>query len=157
MSSPRARANQYLYQARILASSWRREVAAQEVAVTVLADTFAPAAGDKLLQAYGWFLLEVMPPATLPEVPPRRCSELPEVAPGKAIPGEIREFMQLEEQGWIGDILRAASPRTTRSGSSPGNLAQAVADVNVDPDTIDHWIDRLQDIFSRMSESLDEY
>ncbi|MEH6589717.1 MAG: hypothetical protein V7746_05645 [Halioglobus sp.] len=157
MSSPRALANQYLYQARILASSWRKEVAAHEVAVSVLADTFVPAASGKLLQAYGWFLLEIMPPATLPDAPPLRCSDLPEVAPGKAVPGEIREFMQLEAQGWIGDILHAASPRSVRSGSSRGNLAQPAADVSVDPDTIDNWIDRLQDIFSRMSESLDEY
>jgi hypothetical protein len=157
MSSPRALANQCLYQARILANSWRRELASEEVAATVLEDTFSPAACGNLLQAYGWFLLEVMPPPTMPELPPRRCSDLPEVAPGKAVPGEIREFMTLEEHGWIGDILRAAVPRSSRAGTSVGNLAQLTPDSSVDPDTIDSWVDRLQDIFGRMSESLDEY
>jgi hypothetical protein len=90
MISARSLANQKLYHARILAGSWRSGLQAQQIPATILAQAFEQAVRDHLRFAYGWFLLAITQPATLPEVPPGSCFDLPDIAEGKAIPGEIR-------------------------------------------------------------------
>jgi hypothetical protein len=153
MSGFRAQANHSLYLARIQIAAWEQGLARQEVPASILAQAFEPAACEHLINAYGWFLLEVAQPKVVPAVPPRGCSELPSPEAGKVTPGEIHEFAQLELDGWIADLLRDRRGAAKRR-SEPGNLASAAQG---DPSVQRDWADRLQALFDRMSDSLDEY
>ena len=126
MITARSLANQKLYHARILAGSWRREIAAQSTPATVLSGAFEPACRQHLRLAYGWFLLEILQTGELPDQPPLNTEQLPEIPPGKSTPPEIQELRQLEGDGWIGDMLAAQAGVATppRRG---GNLALAVS------------------------------
>jgi hypothetical protein len=155
MTSPRSLANQKLYYARILAHSWRRELQAESIPATILADVFGPAARNHLQLAYGWFLLEITQPAALPDTPPQNCAALPEVAEGRALSGEIRELRQLERRGWLADMLDP-QPIASSDVRAPGNLALPISGTS-GPDLIDQWIEQLQETFDRMADSLDEY
>ena len=153
MSSARGQANHALYLAGILLAAWRRDLDAQSVAARTLAQAYLPAVRQHLIDAYGWFLLEITRPGSLPDRPPRCLAELPEIAAGKALPGEIREFQQLEEGGWIADML--AGDTTVAAPTSVGNLA--VSAPATGPEQAQHWSDQLQSLFERMGDSLDEY
>jgi len=155
MSSARAQANHKLYLAKIQLVAWRQAVAAQDIPATVLAQAFMPAARSHLVEAYGWFLLAVSGLDQLPGKPPARCGDLPDVATGKAVPGEIREFEQLEQEGWLAQLL-AEPDEALQSTRAPGNLAIAPP-VSADCDSVQQWVDRLEALFGRMSDSLDEY
>ena len=155
MSSARARANLALYLARIVLASWKDALARQEIAATTLAQAFAGAVCGHLADAYGWFLLEIAGVASLPPHPPRRCSDLPEVAPGKAVPGELRECQQLETNGWIGDMLAEHRQFVPDKGLQ-NNLAVATPALP-DPGQAEQWSRRLEELFARMGDSLDEY
>jgi hypothetical protein len=157
VSSARGQANQALYLARILLAAWRRDLEAESVAAVTLTGAYLPGVRQHLIDAYGWFLLEITRPGALPGQPPRSLSELPEVAEGvaegKALPGEIREFQQLEQGGWIGDMLSGDSltPAPSRASSL------AVAAPLTGPEQAALWADQLQTLFDRMGDSLDEY
>ena len=155
MSTPRALANQKLYHARILANSWRTELAAQVVPATVLAGAFQAPAVAHLRQAYGWFLVEIAQPAETPRIPPDAVDALPGIEPGRAAPGELHELRQLEQNGWLRDLLRAGE-EPAQPTKSVDSLAIGVPQ-GISPDQIDDWIERLQQIFERMADSLDEY
>ena len=155
MSTPRGLANQKLYHARILANSWRSELARESVPATVLAGAFDPPAREHLRAAYGWFLVEITRPAVVPATPPGSTVGLPEIAGGEAVPGEIRELRQLEQSGWIADMLGEGA-----SDAVPAKAAQSLAipvSQTPSPDQIDTWIEKLQHTFDRMADSLDEY
>jgi Family of unknown function (DUF6586) len=155
MSSPRARANEKLYHARILANSWREQLAAQVIPASVLQGAFADATRQQLQLAYGWFLLEISQPSELPPRPPAHSGELPEIAPGKALPGQIHELRQMEHSGWLADVL---DPQATQAMvvKNPQSLALS-APRAFGPDQIDTWIDQLSSLFEHMTDSLDEY
>ncbi len=153
MSSARGQANHALYLARILLAAWQRDLESEAVAVTALTQSYLPAVRLHLANAYGWFLLEITRPGGLPESPPQCTADLPGVTEGKALPGEIREFEQLEQSGWIGEMLAGESSRG--SSSSVGNLA--VAAPAAGPEQGARWAGQLQDLFDRMGDSLDEY
>jgi Family of unknown function (DUF6586) len=155
MSSARAQANHKLYLAKIQLAAWRQAVAAQDIPAIVLTQAFLPAARAHLVEAYGWFLLAVSGLDQLPGKPPARCSELPDVAAGKAMPGEIREFEQLEKEGWLAQLL-AEPDEGVRSTRAQGNLAIA-SPVSADSDSVQQWVDHLEALFARMSDSLEEY
>ena len=153
MSSARGQANHALYLARILIEAWRRDLGDERVAAKTLASAYMPAIRARLTDAYGWFLLEITRPGSLPDKPPQSLAELPEIAQGKALPGEIREFQRLEGEGWIGEML--ADESAPAQASSPLNLAVAVT--QADPDQAATWANLLQQLFDRMGDSLDEY
>lgn len=153
MSSARGQANHALYLANILLAGWRRDLDAQTVAARTLAQAYLPAVRDHLVSAYGWFLLDITRPGALPDQPPRCLAELPDIAAGKAVPGEIREFEQLELSGWLAEMLADDSQPSTPT--STGNLAVAAPDAG--PEQAQHWADQLQSLFDRMGDSLDEY
>ncbi len=155
MTSPRSLANQKLYYARILASSWRLQLERETIPATVLAGAFELPARQHLALAYGWFLLEIVQPDSMPDVPPLSCGQLPGIVEGKVLPGEIRELQQLERGGWLVGMLNQASDHRPETRTS-GNLAMPVAGIT-GPDQIDSWIDQLQALFDRMADSLDEY
>lgn len=159
MSGARARANHKLYLARLVLAAWRELLAHQEVPAATLNQAFAGPARNHLLEAYGWFLLEICQPPELPAHPPRGCVELPAVTAGKALPGEIREFMQLESGGWLARLLAPcdewAPPRVPRASGTP-NLVSAALTLP-EADELTDWADRLESLFDRMRNSLDEY
>jgi hypothetical protein len=153
VSSARGHANHALYLARILLAAWRRDLDAESVAAVTLTSAYLPGVRGHLADAYGWFLLEITRPGALPDKPPRCLSDLPRIAEGKALPGEIREFERLEQGGWIGDMLSAdhAAP----PAASASNLALAAPLSG--PEQASLWADHLQSLFDRMGDSLDEY
>ncbi|MEP5569006.1 MAG: hypothetical protein ABJN62_14295 [Halioglobus sp.] len=153
MSSARGQANHALYLARILLAAWRQDLSAESVASVTLTQAYMPAVRFHLGRAYGWFLIEVTRPGGLPSDPPRSVAELPEVVAGKAVPGELKEFQQLEQGGWIGDML--ADETLQVASARPDNLA--VNAVIQGPDLAAVWADQLQGLFDRMGDSLDEY
>ena len=153
MSSARGQANHALYLARILLSAWRRDLSAESVASVTLTQAYMPAVQRHLGRAYGWFLIEVTRPGGLPSDPPLSVAELPEVVAGKAVPGELKEFQQLEQAGWIGDMLADEGLQVATASSD--NLA---VNANIQgPDLAAVWADQLQSLFDRMGDSLDEY
>jgi len=153
MSSPRGQANHCLYLARLLLAAWRRDLAAEDIPASVLAQAFAPAVRGHLLDAYGWFLLDLQKPAQLPATPPHSVIALPPVAPGKAAPAEIAEFSRLERDGWLAELLR--EPTVTPPPRSGPNLATPNADLP-DPESLLAQAQQLENAFSRMGDFLDE-
>ncbi|RLA49405.1 MAG: hypothetical protein DRR04_00485 [Gammaproteobacteria bacterium] len=155
MSSARARANHGLYLAKIQLSGWRRALAAQDIPAVTITQAFLPAVREHLLAAYGWFLLEVSGSEQLTGQPPRGCAGLPDIAAGRAVPGEIREFHQLETQGWLAEIV-SDHEVPVRATPMQGNLAVAAPELT-GCERAQQWIDNLEALFDRMSNSLDEY
>jgi len=162
MSTPRALANQKLYCAKILIASWGEALAKEQIASTVLEQAFGQAVRDHLAAAYGWFLLEVAQPDQVPAAPPRNCSDLPAVAEGCETPPEIREFQQLEREPWLAQILTAVENQTPGHieaalwTTSPDNLA-TVQGPGFTPQRAEQVHRRLNELFQRMTDSLDEY
>jgi hypothetical protein len=154
VSSARALANHRLYLAGIVLDSWAAALARQEIAASTLAQAFYGGAREHLVAAYGWFLVEITG-APLPAEPPRSCTELPALVEGKAIPGEIREFQQLERRGWLAQMLAPGSTEIPAS-RQPNSLAVASNDLP-DPNQVILWLRQLEATFDRMSDSLDEY
>lgn len=159
MSTARASANQKLYHAKILTDAWQTAIAQENVAKTVLEQAFGGAVRDHLIAAYGWFLLEILQPDKMPEQPPHCVSELPDVIAGRETPPEIKEFLQLEREGWLSKMLNPRfRPESSiaRSNPSSQNLAM-VAGAEYGPGEALCWHDELSTLFGRMSDSLDEY
>jgi hypothetical protein len=155
MSSARANANQALYLAKILLSGWGKAQDAAQVPAATIDQAYLPAVRAHLRHAYGWFLLEICnadPPAD--GHPPGRCAELPTVPEGKATPGELREFAQLEADGWLADMLDDGAPPAA-APSSPGNLASPVT-AGPGREAATQWATQLEQRFARMRDSLEE-
>lgn len=155
MSSSRARANHGLYLAKIQLSGWRHALAAQDIPAVTLTQAYLPAVREHLLAAYGWFLLEISGTEQPGGKPPRGCAGLPDIAAGRAVPGEIREFQQLESAGWLAELL-ADGDVSVRVAPTQGNLAVAAPEL-ASCEQAQQWISNLEALFGRMSDSLDEY
>ena len=161
MSSARALANQKLYHARVLIDAWQGALREEQTASSVLQQAFGLAICDHLAAAYGWFLLEIMQPAEMPSLPPRRCADLPAVAQGRVMPPEILEFQQLEGEAWLAQILQpvfgsTASYASTAVLQSPQNLALS-GEQSFSPAEAESRHAQLASLFERMTDSLDEY
>ncbi|MEM9257330.1 MAG: hypothetical protein AAGA91_17960 [Pseudomonadota bacterium] len=153
MSSARGRANQSLYLARILVEAWEETGRSSTIPDHTLSEAFLPAIRNHLLDAYGWFLLALSGLEEPPETGlPRSSLELPKPPEGKAVPSEVREFAQLEQEGWLRELLAplvSAPPRARSRGNlavpSVGGAEQALA-----------WSEALKAVFDRMGDSLEE-
>lgn len=156
MSSARGRANHALYLARIVLGGWRSALDAQEIPATILAQAYGVGAVGHLVAAYGWFLLEISQAEPLPPRPPGSCDELPPPVAGKVLPGEIHEFRQLETSGWLRDMLAEPFADTSPQVHQAENLAFASAELP-GPEEVGQWLARLEAVFDRMGNSLDEY
>jgi hypothetical protein len=154
VSSARAQANHRLYLAKIQLAAWRRALDEQEVAASTLTQAFQPAVQQHLRSAYGYFLLAISGCEDSTAEPPGCCDELPPVPPGRSIPGEIREFQQLELGGWLAELLAQPAPGPLGERSRD-NLASPVA-ARSGPETAAHWIQQLERLFDRMGSALDE-
>lgn len=156
MSSHRGRANQSLYSAGILISSWRSALDAGNVPAGALNDAFLPAVHLHLRRAYGWFLLQVSGEGDWSAEPPGRTGELPPVPEGKAVSAEVREFEQLEKGGWLADFLsfRDGAPRAPAARAEVG-LSVVALDSNDCNDAM-QWKRNFEALFERMSDVIDE-
>ena len=94
MSAPRARANHSLYLAKILLGTWRAELEKEDIPSRTLGEAFMPAARSHLVDAYGWFLLEVSQLDNAASTPPRSIAELPDIPEGRAEAGELRAAIE---------------------------------------------------------------
>ena len=155
MTSSRARANQGLYLAKIQLSGWRHALDAQEVPAVTLTQAYLPAVREHLQAAYGWFLLEVCATEQPGDKPPRGCAGLPDIAAGRAVPGEVREFQQLESDGWLAELL-SDSDVLLQAAPVRGNLAVAAPEM-AGCEQAQQWVSNLEALFARMSDSLEEY
>lgn len=153
MASTRGQANQSLYLAKLLISGWDSAVRQESLPEQLLTQAYLPGVKEHLVNAYGWFLVEISCPTAAPLKAPRCCADLPDVALGKAVPPEIRECQQLEQDGWLEQILADDSLAVVQR--SPGNLVTSVT--NDGPQLASSWVDALHKLFDRMADSLDEY
>lgn len=156
MSSPRALANQGLYLARILLDAWRERRDAQDISTIALDQAFGPAVREHLVRSYGWFLLELAGqeeggPAGLPG----SVDDLPPVAAGKAVSGELRECRLLEQGGWLAGLLAGEDQAAAGGVSQAGNLARPVSSEGLDG--LGQYCQSLSELYERMRDSLDEY
>ncbi|MFN2327681.1 MAG: DUF6586 family protein [Chromatocurvus sp.] len=154
-------ANQHLYLARLLIRAWQRDRDEQIVPARTLDQAYAPGAREHLILAYGYFLNHVLDPtgAASAGQMPRSCDDLPPQTAGKSVPGEIREFRQLEREGWLAQLLvplpdAAAGSRGARRPDAL--LAVTSAADWPGPEEAAHWAQQLETIFERMNDSLDE-
>jgi len=120
-----------------------------------LAQAYLPSVREHVLTAYGWFLLELSGTEQPGGKPPRGCAGLPDIAAGRAVPGEIREFQQLESAGWLAELLSEGDV-PLRAAPMQSNLAVAAPDL-ASCEQAQQWISNLESLFDRMSDSLDEY
>ena len=134
-------------------ASWSESLAREEIPASVLAEAFDTSARAQLVAAYGWFLLEVTAPGSMPTIPPQCCADLPPPTTGKMLPPEIREFQKLESSGWLADLLSGENDPSLGSAAH-NNLARAPT---AQPQKIEQWAHELELLFERMSDSLDEY
>lgn len=155
-------ANQHLYLARLLIRAWQRDREEQLVPARVLDQAYAPGVREHLILAYGHFLNHVLDPtgaATTGDTP-RCCDDLPPQSAGKSVPGEIREFRQLEQEGWLAPLL-APLPDIGSAGSQGARRPDTLVASSGGPDwpgpeQAEGWCQRLASIFERMNDSLDE-
>lgn len=155
MSTARANANQALYLAKILHRHWRSALDAEDLPALTLNQAFLPAVRAHLQRAYGWFLLELTGSEGDVRVdPPRNIAQLPPTAAGKAVSGELRELQQLEQAGFLAEILSQQYSAAARPAA--GSLAAVQAEA---PDCADveRWIETFAGMCERMRNSLDEY
>lgn len=154
MSRTRAEANQALYLARILLGAWDQARESGQPEAQLLG-AFLPAVRLHLGQAYGWFLLSVSGVSEASGAAlPRSTAALAPPEPGRSPAPELRELAQLEQSGWIADMLADASPSPGPASSPPLLLGSdrqqpgyAVAAA---------WAAALEDMMLRMDDSLAE-
>lgn len=155
MITPRGMANQSLYYASVLLSSWREQIDNQQVPAHVLNVAFGAGVCEHLRQSYGWFLLSLVGIKNLPESPPKCVNDLPELAEDAVLCAEIREFSQLEQRDWLARLL-AAKVKPEHLGSRPHQSLAGEISNDYDWFVQKDWHERLSTLFERMSQSLDE-
>ncbi|HEY7775560.1 MAG TPA: DUF6586 family protein [Kineobactrum sp.] len=153
MSSARGQANHKLYLARLLLAGWEQQRASQAAPASTLAQAFAPGVRAHLLDAYGWMLLALVNADQASTGIPHAVAELPPVAPGKAVPAQLQEFIRLEASGWLADLLREPTYSVSSRGSS--SLARTADDIPA-PEDLQHWAHELEASLVRTSDLLDE-
>ncbi len=155
MSSARSLANQKLYHAIILIRMLDAELAREELPAARVLEAVGLAVRRHLLEAYGWFLLELAEINDLPTEPPLAIAELEQrydlPEPRR---GELVELAQLEREGWLAALQ--APPQPTRSSAASANLL-AVAEQPWSQEGLRQWHDLLADLIDRMSHGLDEW
>ena len=153
MSSARGLANHSLYMARLLLDAWHQQTQTSRTEPRILSAAFAPAVRLHLLDAYGWFLLALLRVPALPDHAPQRIADLPAIKSGIAEPPEISEFRELEQTGWLHELL-APPVRGVGQISHRQRLASTADRPQIHQ--YGEWHGELTSLFTRMSVSLDE-
>ncbi len=155
MSTARGLANQKLYHANILIRMLGAELAREELPAPRVLEAVGLAVRRHLLEAYGWFLLELADISELPAEPPLSIGAL-EQHYGLAEPrrGELVELGQMEQGGWLAALQ--AEPARTRSTAGNANLL-ALAEQPWSEQGLRQWHDSLADLIDRLGHGLDEW
>ncbi|WOJ94244.1 hypothetical protein R0135_03530 [Congregibacter variabilis] len=162
MPRTRGEANRALYRARILLEAWDRLRVEARHAESVLIGAFVPAVRLHLRDAYGWFLLSVSGvDDSLAADLPGSTRDLPAPPAGKALIPELAEFSQLENTGWLAQLL-AGEPEAGYDGPVAAGRGASQGLLVSDREPLGYavvlaWADALTAIMSRMDDSLAEY
>ncbi len=166
MSDARGRANRKLYHAAILTRMLEAELAQEQYPASVVLEAAGPAIRGHLLDAYGWFLLELAEVIALPERPPHSVAELAEPADGQAVElapdsdwmrGELIELKRLEQSGWLAALQ---APVPTMGSATPGFQADNLLAVTAQEWSLEQlrqWHKELEALIDRLSHGLDEW
>ena len=155
MSSSRALANHKLYLAKIQLAAWRAQLQEQQLGVNVLSQAFLPAVRGHLLEAYGWLLLTLIDVGEPAGSLPHSVDQLPDIPPGKAMPGALIELQSLEHDGWLADLLAPLQAPATPVSRRPGNLAvNSMSAAGLEEAAV--WCASMEAVIERLGDSLDE-
>ncbi|MEP5765593.1 MAG: hypothetical protein ABJ308_13430 [Halieaceae bacterium] len=157
MNPARGLANQKLYHAAILQRMLAAELAREEIPQTVLLEAVGESVRLQLLEAYGWFLLELADIQPLPSQPPASVSQLQQHWElTEPLRGELIELQALEAtQGWLSELQ--ASPAAPASLTPRVTASLAVAAPEWSSQQLAGWHSGLSGLIDRMSHSLDEW
>jgi hypothetical protein len=152
------RANRKLYHASILLQMLERELAREYYPASIVLEAAAPAIRLHLLDALGWFLLELAEVSNLPEAPPHSVAALKDQCKlQEPIRGELVEIGNLEQQGW----LKALQSEPLRPGASQpaagGANLLAVADQAWSLEQLRQWATAVDELIDRLGHGLDEW
>ena len=155
MSTCRGRANEKLYHAAILMRMLSAELAREELPARVVLEAAGLAVRQHLLDAYGWFLLELAGVSDFPAQPPHSVDSL-QASYGLAEPlrGELVELRVAEREGWLGQLQAVPGGRPAVTGG--GNLLP-VAEQSWSEEQLRGWHDLLADLIDRLGHGLDEW
>ena len=157
MNAARARANRKLYHAAVLQRMLAAELEREEFPATVLLAAAGESVRLHLLDAYGWFLLELAGVEELPDTPPHSvpalCAAWPQAEP---LRGELVELQNLEQSAsWLSE-LQAPLPAAAGGTSPPGDTLNVV-EAQWNASMLEQWYSGLSGLMDRMSDSLDEW
>lgn len=156
MPGNRGRANQALFEARILLEGWEAALQDARRRPEQLGPAYLDAIRMHLGRSYGWFLLAVAGGEDVSDATalPQRVDDLPAPPPGREHPPELREFARLEREGWLSEMLAS---RGATSATRP--TAQGLLGSDRDaPGTavVAGWLDAWAATMARMDDALDE-
>jgi hypothetical protein len=151
LSHPLAYANESLYHCRILMEGWREVLDARREPGHQVAQAFAPAAREHLLNAYGWLLLAACRVRLIPDRPPHAVADLPAFPDGLVRPAEIDTCEALEQGGWIGALQ---APVVKKPPSQPDQLASDGVALTLSQFEV--WLAELVELAGYISDAIDE-
>jgi len=153
LSQAQSYANHSLYMASIMIDAWRRAETAKEHAAPAIDAAFAPATRLHLLDAYGWQLLACQRAVNLPSDPPHSARALPSLASGIAVSPEVREMANLEQGGWLAELLSPIAP-----GLSPRRPQNVLAVTREQFDSASAAViyEKLEALIGRVADAIDE-
>jgi len=157
LSSARALANQKLYFATVLLKMLRAELRREELPAAVLLEAVGQSVRAQLLDAYGWFLMELAEASELPAQPPHSVAELRDsLDPSQPLRGELVELSNLEKSpGWLAN-LQTVRPQSLPVGRNTADTLQMV-ESQWSTQELEQWSSALAALVDRMSDSLDEW
>jgi hypothetical protein len=160
VSLARGRCNQKLYYASIQLQGLHQALQASKSPETILLEAYGQAVQGHLLDAYGWFLLELAEVADLPRVPPSSLSELSGATElAQPLRGELVELQNLEtdSRSWLARLLAAPHHSVSETGR-PSQALLASSQTRVwSALELEAWCRELTRMTDRMGDSLDEW
>ena len=109
-----------------------------------------------LLEAYGWFLLELAGVDVAREAPPAGVAALQrDYGLDEPLRGELVELLHLERQGWLAALLSPPDVGLRTTPRDPDRLA--VVEYTWSEETLRSWHENLADLIDRLGHGLDEW
>ena len=132
------------------------ELEREELPANVVLEAAGIAVREHLLEAYGWFLLELAGAGEPQGAPPRSVDALVRLyGLSEPLRGELVELAQLEQRGWLGGLLAAPPATGAAPQTRPDQLS--VVEQSWSPEQLRAWHDGLAEIIDRMAHGLDEW
>lgn len=152
----RGLANRKLYHASILIRMLGPELGREDLPAHIVLEAVGLAVRQHLLEAYGWFLLELAGVDEPAGAPPAGVAALQrQYTLDEPLRGELVELLQLEKQGWLAELLSHPQPGGGIAARDPDRLA--VVEQSWSEDLLRNWHDRLSDLIDRLGHGLDEW